>query len=34
MVFSYNNEDISDYQMSAFLMSIFFTGMTDEEIFF
>ncbi|MDR3253772.1 MAG: thymidine phosphorylase [Endomicrobium sp.] len=34
MVFSYNNGDIPDYQMSAFLMSIFFTGMTDEEIFF
>ncbi len=33
MVFRYNNGDIPDYQMSAFLMAVFFTGMTDEETF-
>lgn len=34
MVFNYNNGEIADYQMSAFLMSVFFAGMTDEETFF
>lgn len=28
---SYTNEEIPDYQMSAFLMSIYFNGMTDQE---
>lgn len=34
MVFNYNNGEIADYQMSAFLMAVFFAGMTDEETFF
>ena len=34
MVHNYNNGEIADYQMSAFLMSVFFAGMTDEETFF
>lgn len=34
MVFNYNNGEIADYQMSAFLMSVFFAGMTDEETFY
>ncbi|MDR2426155.1 MAG: thymidine phosphorylase [Endomicrobium sp.] len=34
MVFNYNNGEIADYQMSAFLMSIFFASMTDEEMFY
>lgn len=33
MVYRYNNGDIADYQMSAFLMSIFFNGMTNKETF-
>lgn len=28
---SYTNEEIPDYQMSAFLMSVYFNGMTDQE---
>lgn len=34
IVHNYNNGDIADYQMSAFLMSVYFAGMTDEEIFY
>lgn len=34
MVYNYNNGEIADYQMSAFLMSVYFAGMTDEEIFY
>jgi pyrimidine-nucleoside phosphorylase len=34
MVSRYNNGDIPDYQMSAFLMSVFFNSMTDDEIFY
>lgn len=34
MVSRYNNGDIADYQMSAFLMSIYFNGMTNDETFF
>ncbi|MDR1195956.1 MAG: thymidine phosphorylase [Endomicrobium sp.] len=34
MVFNYNNGEIADYQMSAFLMSVFFASMTDDEIFY
>ena len=30
----YNNSQIADYQMSAFLMSIYFSGLDDEETFF
>ena len=30
----YNNFKIADYQMSAFLMSIYFSGLDDEETFF
>lgn len=33
IVYNYNNGEIADYQMSAFLMAVFFTGMTDEEIY-
>ncbi|MDR2457152.1 MAG: thymidine phosphorylase [Clostridiales Family XIII bacterium] len=33
LIFRYNNGDIPDYQMSAFLMSVFLNGMDDEEIF-
>ncbi len=32
-VTDYLKGDIQDYQMSAFLMSVYFNGMTDEEIF-
>ncbi|HBT59862.1 MAG TPA: pyrimidine-nucleoside phosphorylase [Acholeplasmataceae bacterium] len=28
---SYTNEEVPDYQMSAFLMSVYFNGMTDQE---
>ncbi|MCL2145498.1 MAG: thymidine phosphorylase, partial [Endomicrobia bacterium] len=34
VVFNYNNGEIADYQMSAFLMAVFFAGMTDEETFY
>ncbi|WP_052569860.1 thymidine phosphorylase [Endomicrobium proavitum] len=34
LVFNYNNGEIPDYQMSAFLMAVCFTGMTDDEIFY
>ena len=30
----YNNSQIADYQMSAFLMSVYFSGLDDEETFF
>ncbi|MDR1695346.1 MAG: thymidine phosphorylase [Endomicrobium sp.] len=33
IVYKYNNGDIPDYQMSAFLMAVCFAGMTDGEIF-
>ncbi|MCL2485721.1 MAG: thymidine phosphorylase [Endomicrobia bacterium] len=33
LVYRYNNGEIPDYQMSAFLMAVCFAGMTDEEIF-
>jgi thymidine phosphorylase len=33
MVFSYNNGDVPDYQMSAFQMTVFFAGMSDDETF-
>ncbi len=32
IVDGYTSEDITDYQMSAFLMSVYFQDMTDEEI--
>lgn len=31
MVEGYTNNDIPDYQMSAFLMSIYFTDMTTQD---
>jgi len=34
IVFAYNNGDIPDYQMSAFLMAVSFSSMTDDEIFY
>jgi pyrimidine-nucleoside phosphorylase len=34
IVACYNNGDIADYQMAAFLMAIFFAGMSDDEIFY
>ncbi|MDR2818704.1 MAG: thymidine phosphorylase [Endomicrobium sp.] len=33
LIFRYNNGDIPDYQMSAFLMSVFLNGMDDDETF-
>ena len=30
----YNNLQIADYQMSAFLMSVYFSGLDDKETFF
>src|SRR5258705_2947327 len=32
LVEGYTNGDIPDYQMSAFLMAVFFSGMTDREV--
>src|SRR5262249_55638187 len=32
MVVGYTNGDIPDYQMSAFLMAVFFSGMSDREV--
>src|ERR1051326_686338 len=32
MVEGYTNGDIPDYQMSAFLMAVYFSGMTDREV--
>ena len=32
LVDGYTNGDIPDYQMSAFLMAVFFSGMTDREV--
>ena len=32
LVEGYTSGDIPDYQMSAFLMAVFFTGMTDREV--
>src|SRR5215467_15688105 len=32
LVESYNNGSIPDYQMSAFLMATYFSGMTDREV--
>jgi len=32
LVESYNNDAIPDYQMSAFLMAVYFAGMTDREV--
>ncbi len=32
LVEGYNNGDIPDYQMSAFLMAVFFCGMSDREV--
>ena len=34
MVSNYNNGEIADYQMSAFLMAVFLAGMNDEETFY
>ena len=34
IVFNYNNGEIPDYQMSAFLMAVSFVSMTDNEIFY
>ena len=33
LIEEYTAENIPDYQMSAFLMAVYFNGMTDEEIF-
>ena len=32
LVDGYTNGDIPDYQMSAFLMAVYFSGMTDREV--
>lgn len=32
MIKGYTNDDIPDYQMSAFLMAIYFNGMTNDEV--
>ena len=32
LVEGYTNGDIPDYQMSAFLMAVFFSGMSDREV--
>ena len=32
MVDGYTSSEIPDYQMAAFLMSIYFAGMTDREV--
>ena len=32
LVVGYTNGDIPDYQMSAFLMAVYFSGMTDREV--
>ena len=32
LVNGYTNGDIPDYQMSAFLMAVYFSGMTDREV--
>src|SRR5580700_12155224 len=32
LVESYNTGDIPDYQISAFLMAVYFSGMTDREV--
>src|ERR1700756_3441388 len=32
LVVGYTNGDIPDYQMAAFLMAVFFSGMTDREV--
>ncbi len=32
LVDGYNRNEIPDYQMSAFLMAVFFSGMTDREV--
>ena len=32
LIEGYTNGDIPDYQMSAFLMAVFFSGMTDREV--
>ncbi len=34
MIDGYTKGDIPDYQMSAFLMAIYFNGMTDNEVFY
>ena len=34
MIEGYNNHEIADYQMSAFLMSVYFQNLDDEETFF
>ena len=33
MINGYNKNEIADYQMSAFLMAIYFQNVDDEEIF-
>jgi pyrimidine-nucleoside phosphorylase len=32
LVDGYNRNEIPDYQMSAFLMAVFFSGMSDREV--
>src|SRR3974377_2030613 len=32
MVYDYTSAEIPDYQMAAFLMSVYFAGMTDREV--
>ena len=32
LVDGYTRNDIPDYQLSAFLMAVFFSGMTDREV--
>ena len=32
LVDGYTRNDIPDYQMSAFLMAVFYSGMTDREV--